>query len=215
MIPLPFRVWLTVVPSSMSCHEPNGERTVYSTTTNNEWLHIHWGRSSVIARSRLYIGASLKPRKETEMMMKEGNCDCDDEMNPRFRSVYETTLHRDEFGELHFHCDVVASSKMPKFSVPLRSKLQNYVNTFESDVFCTDGIINGLMKPSLVPKHTRTHLYKTLARPVLCYGSEVCTLRKSNENRITVLPVKLSLCAEQQDTLNDIKEMKTSYKNWE
>ncbi|KAJ4447287.1 hypothetical protein ANN_09291 [Periplaneta americana] len=41
---------------------------------------------------------------------------------------------------MNFHCDVVvASSKMPKFSVPLCSKLQNYVNTFGSDVFCTDG----------------------------------------------------------------------------
>lgn len=28
---------------------------------------------------------------------------------------------------------------MPKLSVTLRSKLQSYVNTFGSDVFCTDG----------------------------------------------------------------------------
>ena len=31
------------------------------------------------------------------------------------------------------------------------------------------GIINSVMKPSLVQKHTRMRLYKTLARPVLCY----------------------------------------------
>ncbi|PSN44791.1 hypothetical protein C0J52_05580 [Blattella germanica] len=30
---------------------------------------------------------------------------------------------------------------MPKLSVPLRSKLQNYVNTYGSDVFSTDGVV--------------------------------------------------------------------------
>ncbi|KAJ4435598.1 hypothetical protein ANN_18214 [Periplaneta americana] len=36
----------------------------------------------------------------------------------------------------------------------------------------TMGIINKIMKPSLVQRHTRIGLYKTLAQPVLSYGSE-------------------------------------------
>ena len=51
------------------------------------------------------------------------------------------------------------------------------------------GIIN-IIKPSLVQKHTHTRLYKTLARPVLCYGSETWTLRKNEENRITASEMK-------------------------
>ncbi|PSN54448.1 hypothetical protein C0J52_06675 [Blattella germanica] len=35
----------------------------------------------------------------------------------------------------------VQSNNMPKLSVPLRSKLQNYVNTYGSDVFSTDGVV--------------------------------------------------------------------------
>ncbi|KAJ4432028.1 hypothetical protein ANN_20642 [Periplaneta americana] len=45
------------------------------------------------------------------------------------------------------------------------------------------GIINSVMKPSLVQKHTRIRLYNTLARPMLSYGSEAWTLRKADKNR--------------------------------
>jgi hypothetical protein len=34
------------------------------------------------------------------------------------------------------------------------------------------GIINQIFKPSLVSRHTRIRIYKTLARPVLSYESE-------------------------------------------
>jgi len=54
----------------------------------------------------------------------------------------------------------------------------------------TMGIINNIIKPSLVQKHTRIRLYKTLARPVLCYGSEAWTLRKKDESRITANEMK-------------------------
>ena len=54
----------------------------------------------------------------------------------------------------------------------------------------TMGIINKIMKPSLVQRHTRIHLYKTLARPVLCYGSEAWTLRTIDEHRITAGEMK-------------------------
>ncbi|KAJ4427656.1 hypothetical protein ANN_25304 [Periplaneta americana] len=41
-----------------------------------------------------------------------------------------------------------------------------------------------------VQRHTRIRLYKTLARPVLCYGSEAWTLRKKDESRITANEMK-------------------------
>jgi hypothetical protein len=43
----------------------------------------------------------------------------------------------------------------------------------------TMGFINNVLKPSLVQKHTRMRIYKTLARPMLCYESEAWTIRKS------------------------------------
>ncbi|KAJ4434022.1 hypothetical protein ANN_16341 [Periplaneta americana] len=54
----------------------------------------------------------------------------------------------------------------------------------------TMGIINTIMKPSLVQRHIRIRLYKTLARPALCYGSEAWTLRKKDESRITANEMK-------------------------
>jgi len=52
------------------------------------------------------------------------------------------------------------------------------------------GIINSVMKPSLVQRHTRIRLYKTLVRPILCYGSEAWTLTKSDERRIITSEMK-------------------------
>jgi hypothetical protein len=43
------------------------------------------------------------------------------------------------------------------------------------------GIINRIFKPSLVFKHTRIRIYKTLARTVLSYGSEAWTIRRTDE----------------------------------
>jgi hypothetical protein len=45
------------------------------------------------------------------------------------------------------------------------------------------GIINQIFKPSLVSRHTRIRIYKTLARPVLSYGSEAWTIR-TDERRL-------------------------------
>jgi hypothetical protein len=39
------------------------------------------------------------------------------------------------------------------------------------------GVINSVSKPSLVQKHTRLRIYKTLARPVLPYESEAWTIK--------------------------------------
>jgi hypothetical protein len=43
------------------------------------------------------------------------------------------------------------------------------------------GIINQIFKPSLVSRHTRIRIYKTLARPVLSHGSEAWTIRRNDE----------------------------------
>jgi hypothetical protein len=46
------------------------------------------------------------------------------------------------------------------------------------------GIINQIFKPTLVSRHTRIRIYKTLARPVLSYGSEAWTIRIIDKRRI-------------------------------
>jgi hypothetical protein len=46
------------------------------------------------------------------------------------------------------------------------------------------GIINEIFKPSLVSRHTRIRVYKTLARPVLSYGNEAWTIRRTDERRL-------------------------------
>jgi hypothetical protein len=51
-------------------------------------------------------------------------------------------------------------------------------------------IINNVLKPSLVQKRTCICTYKTLAHPVLCYGSEAWIIRKSDESRITACKMK-------------------------
>jgi hypothetical protein len=48
--------------------------------------------------------------------------------------------------------------------VDISTKILNYNRAM--------GVINQIFKPSLVQKHTRTEIYKTLARPILTYGSE-------------------------------------------
>jgi hypothetical protein len=46
------------------------------------------------------------------------------------------------------------------------------------------GIINQIFKPSLVSRHTRICIYKTLATPVLSHGSKAWTLRRTDERRL-------------------------------
>jgi hypothetical protein len=46
------------------------------------------------------------------------------------------------------------------------------------------GIINQIFKPSLASRHTRIHIYKTLARPVLSYGSVAWTIRSDERGLI-------------------------------
>jgi hypothetical protein len=46
------------------------------------------------------------------------------------------------------------------------------------------------MKPSLLQKHTRIKIYKTLTRPVLACGCEAWTIRKNDETRITAAEMR-------------------------
>jgi hypothetical protein len=66
----------------------------------------------------------------------------------------------------------------------------------------TMGIINNVLKPSLVQKHTHIRIYKTLARPMLSYGSEAWTTRKSDKSRITACEIKF-------------KHRTAGYTNWD
>jgi hypothetical protein len=51
------------------------------------------------------------------------------------------------------------------------------------------GIINQIFKPSLVSRHTRIRIYKTLARPVLSYGNEAWTIR-TDERRLILTEMR-------------------------
>jgi hypothetical protein len=58
----------------------------------------------------------------------------------------------------------------------LNIKAANFVKVLE--------IVNQIFKPSLVSRHTRIRIYKTLARPVLSYGSETWTIRRTDDRRL-------------------------------
>jgi hypothetical protein len=53
------------------------------------------------------------------------------------------------------------------------------------------GIINQILKPSLVSRNTIIHIYKTLARLVLSYGSEAWTIRRADEKRLISAEMRL------------------------
>jgi hypothetical protein len=54
----------------------------------------------------------------------------------------------------------------------------------------TIGVINQVFKPSLIQQHTRLNIYRTLARPVLIYGSEAWTIRKADERSLQAAEMK-------------------------
>jgi hypothetical protein len=62
------------------------------------------------------------------------------------------------------------------------SKISKFVKTI--------GVINQVFKPSLVQQHTRLNIYRTLARPVLIYGSEAWTVRKADEKTLKAAEMK-------------------------
>jgi hypothetical protein len=64
------------------------------------------------------------------------------------------------------------------------SKISKFVQTI--------GVINQVLKPSLVQQHTTSNIYRTLARPVLIYGSEAWTIRKSDEKRLQAAEMKFT-----------------------
>jgi hypothetical protein len=58
----------------------------------------------------------------------------------------------------------------------LNIKAANFVKVLE--------IINQIFKQSLVSRQTRIPVYNTLARPVLSYGSDAWTIRRTDERRL-------------------------------
>ena len=76
------------------------------------------------------------------------------------------------------------------------------------------GTVNSVMKPSLVQKWTRIKIYKTFVLPVLDYGCEGWTLRKSGETRITAAEMQFGMrtvcCTQWDHKRNEImEELKT------
>jgi hypothetical protein len=55
------------------------------------------------------------------------------------------------------------------------------------------GIINQIFKPSLVSRHRRIRIYKTLARPVLSYGSEAWIIRSTDERRLISAEIRFMM----------------------
>jgi hypothetical protein len=62
------------------------------------------------------------------------------------------------------------------------SKISKFVKTI--------GVINQVFKRSLVQQRTRLNMYRTLARPVLIYGSEAWTIRKADDKRLEAAEMK-------------------------
>jgi hypothetical protein len=58
------------------------------------------------------------------------------------------------------------------------------LNIKDANFFKVLGIINQIFKPSLVSRHTRVCIFKKLATPVLSYGSEAWTIRRTDEKRL-------------------------------
>jgi hypothetical protein len=53
------------------------------------------------------------------------------------------------------------------------------------------GILNNTFKPTLAQKSSRIKVYKTLAVPILLYGSEIWTLRQKNKKLVTSIQMKV------------------------
>ncbi|KAJ4442157.1 hypothetical protein ANN_12023 [Periplaneta americana] len=66
----------------------------------------------------------------------------------------------------------------------------SYITDEDMSNKISTGIINTVFKSSHVQKHTRLKVYKTLARPVLTYGSEAWTIRKADEQRLTTAEMR-------------------------
>jgi len=64
----------------------------------------------------------------------------------------------------------------------ISSKVVKYIKTM--------GIINNMLKPSLVQRPTQLQLYKALVLPVLCHKRESLTTRKQEINRIAACEMR-------------------------
>ncbi|PSN39921.1 hypothetical protein C0J52_23342 [Blattella germanica] len=99
----------------------------------------------------------------------------------------------------------VQSNNMPKLSVPLRSKLQNYVNTYGSDVFSTDGVVLACKiceqsvnyeKKYFISQHINTTKHKNALSKVV------------SKNKISLLPTDEAASIRAAKKLLDSPEVK-------
>ncbi|KAJ4438593.1 hypothetical protein ANN_14540 [Periplaneta americana] len=105
------------------------------------------------------------------------------------------------FSLQHFYCDVVvASSNMPKFSVPLRSKLQSYVNTFGSDVFCTDGKV----LTCKICEQSVNYEYKYFISQHISTTKHKNALSKATGKKISLLPTVIATSSRKSQFAPDL-----------
>jgi hypothetical protein len=70
--------------------------------------------------------------------------------------------------------------------------LLHMTQTFQTKLlfYKSSGPINLVLKSSVVQKHTRIKMYKTLARPILVYLMQAWSIGKNDEIRITVAEMR-------------------------
>ena len=69
--------------------------------------------------------------------------------------------------------------------------LENHFISWGWTFFCfVSCIINSVIKSSLIQKHIRLKIYDILPRPILVYGCDTQTLRKTDEARIIVVEMR-------------------------
>jgi hypothetical protein len=71
------------------------------------------------------------------------------------------------------------------------------------------GIINQIFKPSLVSRHRRIRIYKTLARPILSYGSKAQTIRRTDGRRLISAEMRFLRRTAGYTPIETTKEIKT------
>jgi hypothetical protein len=70
---------------------------------------------------------------------------------------------------------------------------ENYIHVKISKFLKITVLINTIFKPSKVQKQTRIQIYNTLALPNLLYGSENCTMKANDKNRITAAEMRFMI----------------------
>jgi hypothetical protein len=99
----------------------------------------------------------LSVTKELELWLLEGW----NQLEVRYALIIRHLKQRNTFNYLGYNIPHEGEKG-------LNIKVANFVKVL--------GIINKIFIPSLVSRHTRIRIYKTLARPVLSYGNKAWTI---------------------------------------